>query len=264
MSEIAEVKVEDTEVPEVVELSPMEQEALEEGWQPKEDWVSAGKDEADWRSAKEFKERGELFRRIESITQELKSTRSALGALKGHYEKVKDVEFKRAMDSLKADKKQALSEGDADAVIEIDEKLAEVREAQKAVQTQAVQQPEIHPDFTAWIGRNGWYNSNNEMRNFADSIGRAYALDHPGIHPADVLRYVTTKTKTAYPDQFSNPARKGAGAVEGVPATRKGANSANSYDMNEDEERVMTKLIKQGVITKEKYIADLKKIKGEK
>lgn len=252
------------EVVEVVELTPVELEAVEEGWQSKEDWVAAGKEEGDWRSAKEFKERGELFRRIDSITQELKSTRSAMTALKGHYEKVKDTEFKHAMDTLKAEKRQALTEGDADAVVAIDERIVEVREAQKAVQSQAVAAPEIHPDFTSWVGRNTWYNSNNEMRNFADSIGRAYAVDNPGVQPSDVLRYVTTKTKAAFPDQFQNPARSGKGSVEGVPATRTAKAAGGDYELNEDESRVMNKLVKSGLITKEKYIADLKKIKGEK
>ena len=256
-------KVEDkenkVEVIKEVKLSSTELEAIDEGWKTKEDWIADGKDEADWRPAKEFKERGELFRKIDALAHELKTTRSTMTALKGHYEKVKETEFKRALDTLKQEKKLALENGDVDAVIDIDEQISNVKDTQKAQKVQVQQQPEIHPDFTVWVQRNQWYANDREMQAFADSIGRAYALNTPGIEPNKVLQYVTSKVKQAYPDKFTNPRREAPSPVDGAKAPRK--NKEEDFALSEDEERVMNKLIKQKVLTKEQYIAELKSYK---
>lgn len=250
---------------EEVTLSPIEQEAVEEGWIPKHEWVAAGNKEEEWRPARDFKERGELFRRIDQLTTDLKTTRSTLGALKGHYEKVKESEFQRAYETLKQEKRQALEQGDAGAVVDIDEKIAEIKETQKqqAAETTVPQEQQVHPDFTSWVSKNSWYTSNTEMQNFADSIGRAYALSKPGVAPNDVLKYVSTKVKQAFPEKFENPKRTEPSPVEGSKGTRTTSKS-ESYELSVDEERVMNKLVRQGAITKEDYIRDLKQIKGQK
>ena len=54
-----------TEAPKV-EVSPTQQKAMEQGWKPKEEWEAEGKDPSEWRDAKEYVERGELFDLIDS------------------------------------------------------------------------------------------------------------------------------------------------------------------------------------------------------
>ena len=264
VAEVVEKEIVD--VPEVVEpeYTPTELEALDEGWKSKADWVAAGKPEDEWRPAKEFKERGELFRKIETLSQELKTTRSTMNALKGHYEKVRETEFKRALESLKSEKRAAFESGDVDALLEIDDKIALVKDTQRA-QTAAekVQVPEVHPDFTQWMTQNPWYSSNKEMQEFADSIGRAYAVSKPGVQPQEVLKYVSTKVKQAYPDKFTNPRRQEASPTDGggKTVTRK---QVDTFELTADEEKVMTKLVKQNVLTKEQYIEQIKQIRGSK
>ena len=247
------------EVKQEVVLSDIEQEAVAEGWQPKEDWIKAGHKEEDWRSAKEFKERGELFRKIDNLASELKNTRSTMAALKGHYEKVKEVEFKRALDTLKAEKKAAFDAGDSDAIIDIDDKILEIKAVQKAQEQQVEAAPAIHPEFSKWVESNSWYTSNPEMQGFADSIGRAYASTNPGIDPVTVLKYVTTKVKQAYPDKFQNQRRTAPSPVEGGTTQKKTATP--EFELTEDEQRVMDKLVRQKVMTKEKYIESIKNLR---
>ncbi|MCI0561995.1 MAG: hypothetical protein MN733_26200, partial [Nitrososphaera sp.] len=45
-------------------LNPTEQAAREQGWMSKDEWVAAGKDPEEHRSAREFRERGDFFKRI--------------------------------------------------------------------------------------------------------------------------------------------------------------------------------------------------------
>ena len=48
--------------PEPAQFDEYEQRASAEGWVPKEEWTG---DPAQWRPAKEFLDRGELFKKIE-------------------------------------------------------------------------------------------------------------------------------------------------------------------------------------------------------
>lgn len=254
------VKKEEEVVEQVVEPTEVELQAMEDGWQPKDKFEG---EPSDWRPAKEFVERGELFRKIENLSKELKNTKSTMNALKGHYEKVKEVEFKSALETLKKEKKVAFETGDADAVIEIDEKIATVRETQKdQAQAERAQITEVPAEFTQWVQKNGWYNSDGEMREFADSIGKAYAISHPGSAPSEVLKHVSDRAKKAYPEKFVNERRNQASPTES-PRGNPGRRTAEAdFPMSEDETNVMNKLVKSGVMTKEKYIAELKKING--
>ena len=87
----------------VVNTDPYEDQAREQGWKPKEEFEG---DPEKWRPAKEFVERGELFNKIDSMGKELKETRKALKMLQEHHAKVKEIEFKRAVEELKMAQKK--------------------------------------------------------------------------------------------------------------------------------------------------------------
>lgn len=263
MTEAVDQKIETPVVEQVVEQAPApqidehEQEALEQGWKSKEEFLAEGGKEEDFKSARQFLKDTELFKRIETLNKELKSTRATLTALKGHYEKVRETEFRHALNTLKAQKKQALDNGDSDAVIEIDERIDQVKETQRA---QAVQQQvnsnQVHPAFEAWVRDNNWYATDSELQDFADNIGRSYAKANPSIDPLEVLKYVSGRVKKAYPDKFKNERRTAPSAVESVRPASKA--KSDDYELSEMELRVMNKLVAGGHTTKEKYIAELK------
>jgi hypothetical protein len=239
-------------------LTPTQSEALAQGWVPKDEFEG---DAEKWVDAGEFLRRGELFRKIESQSREMKDMRKALGELAKHNSKIREVEYQRALDTLKAEKKTALSEGDADKVVEIDDKIDLVKSQQRQDQQQAVQQAipqEVHPDLARWIGRNGWYETTPSMRAWAD--GRGVELAQEGKSPAEVLATLEKEVKSRFSEKFHNPNRDKPGAVEG--GRRQASPSANAeFELSDVEKQVMNTLVKQGVMTKEKYIADLKAIK---
>src|ERR1700758_5180010 len=88
-------------------LTPTQQEALSQGWVPKEEFSG---DPEKFVDAGEFLRRGELFRKIESQSKEMKDMRKALQELAKHNSQIRDVEYKRALETLKAEKKAALNE----------------------------------------------------------------------------------------------------------------------------------------------------------
>lgn len=241
-------------------LTEIEQRASSQGWRPKDEWDG---DPDLWRPAKEFIDRGELFKKIDDQNRTIKEFKKTLEELAKHHSRVQKVEYERALADLKAQKKEALNEGDADAVVDLDEKLALVREAQKEASqpVQVAQGPaEVNPVFTAWIDRNGWYDSNKAMRAYADRLGNELG-SQGGMSPTDILSQIEREVKKEFAHKFNNPNRDKPGSVEG--STNKGPKSKETFTLSDEERRVMQKFIKVVPgMTEEKYVADLKKIKG--
>lgn len=240
----------------------IEDRAREQGWRPKEEFEG---DPSKWVSAETFVAKGELIERIESLGKKLKDADKTIKMLTEHHSKVKESEFKRAVEFLKSQKKVAFENGDVDKIIEIDEKIAEVKETQKAQKQQEQvnnETPEVHPDFTSWVSENKWYNKNSEMRADADAFGEAYARNNPNKTPAEVLEYVSTKIKKAYPEEFSNPNRNRPSSVEGGSGTRQASSSSGGFSLTEEETKVMHNFVRNDIMTKEEFIAQVKAMRG--
>lgn len=256
-----ELNLEQSPDPVEPQVSETEQRAMADGWVPKEEWAG---DPEQWRPAKEFLDRGELFKKIDEQKRELKHLRTAIDDLGKHHAQVKAIAFKEALATLRAQKKEALETGDADAVIAIDDRIAETREAQKAAEAQPpVVAPEqadvLHPDFVRWEARNAWYKTERAMKVFADDVARETVAK--GISdPASVLMEVDKQVRKEFPNKFENPNRAKAGAVEG--GTPKGRSKEGDVVMNDMERRIMNRLIDTGAITKEKYLQEFKARQG--
>jgi len=241
-----------------VVVQTVETTAREQGWKPLEEFDG---DKSKWVSAETFVAKGELISKIESLGKKLKDADKAIKMLTEHHQKVKESEFQRAVQYLKTQKKQAYEAGDVDKIIEIDEKIAEVKETQKAqVANEAKVEPAVHPSFQKWQDENKWYTTDPEMRADADAFGNAYAANNPDKTPEEVLDYVSKKVKRLYKDKFENPNRSKASAVEGGGNRQETSNE--SFALSEDEKRVMNTFIRTGIMTKEDYIKELKKVKG--
>lgn len=239
--------------------SPMEQEAREAGWLPKEEYTG---DTNKWVSADEFVRRGELFKRIESQSRELKNMRKAIEDIQQLHTKSREVEYKRALETVRAEKKAALEDGDADAVIEADEKIDMLREAQRESVSRPTQTSsgEEHPAFVDWLSKNSWYESNRGMKAYADTIGAE--LQQKGLSPAEVLAQVAKAVRTEFPNRFKNPNQEKPNSVEGgSPGGSK--TTKDNFVLSDTERGIMNNLIRLGVMTKESYIEELKKVKGD-
>jgi hypothetical protein len=248
--------------PESTAPSAVEQKALDMGWRPKSEFEG---DEEDFIDATEFVRRKPLFEKIDNVGKELRETKKALKALQAHHEKVKEAEFQHALKSLRAEKKEALEAGDADRLIEIDDQIADAKAAEVLARNQSVREAAApHPNFVQWASRNPWYKTNAELTVVADQIGTAYAASNPDTSPDDVLLYVEKRVRKLYPENFTNPNKSRPSAVEGGTSTpsKKPADDSSNYPLTEDERRVMMTFVRQGVMTKEQYIEDLKKVKG--
>lgn len=253
-------EIQNNEIPQEVQtLTPTQQEALDQGWVPKDDFEG---DPDKFVDAAEFLRRGELFRKIESQSKEMKDMRRALQEMGKHNQKIREVEYQRALDTLKQDKKTALGEGDAERVVEIDDKIDLVK-AQQAQERQAAVQnvvpQEVHPELRNWINKNSWYETAPAMRGWADA--RGVELAQEGKSANEVLNILEKEVKTRFSEKFRNPNRERPSAVETSRGNTTNAKTSGEFELSDVEKQVMNTLIRQKVLTKEEYIAQLKAVK---
>jgi len=236
-----------------VELTPIEQRAMEQGWVPKDEWQG---EEDGWRPAKEFLDRGELFKKIEAQNRTIKDFKRTLDELAKHNKEISAVEYKRALETLQNQKKAAISESDGDAVVQIEERIDLIKEEQKKLAQQPLTQTseETHPDFVNWVSQNSWYDNNAPMRAWADALGRELAMQ--GKNPIDVLQEVSKQVKIEFPNKFTNPNRQKAGSVEGS-STRSSGNSGD-YALTPDQQKAMRDFVRAGIMTEKEYIEQAK------
>lgn len=245
------------EEPEKHVLSEIELRASEEGWVPEEEWTG---NKEKWRPAKEFLDRGELFKKIDDQNRTVKELKRALDDMKRHHVSVRETEYARALQALKLQKKTALDEGDSATVIRLDDQIDLVKVEQSRL-AQVAQQPQVEelaPQFVRWVDQNKWYETNQPMKAYADALGRDLAA--AGMKPEDVLKEVEKQVKQEFPNKFRNANRDKPNNVEG--SSNKGGKGVDSFVLSDEENRVMNRFVRQGVMTKEQYIKDLKSVKG--
>lgn len=247
-----------TEDKQEVTYTPAEQKAMEAGWVPKDQWDG---DPEEWRDAKTFNDRGELFKKIEDQNRTIKEFKRALEDMKVHHSKVREVEYKRALEALREQKAAAVEAGDGAAVVKLDDQIDLVKEEQTKLRQNPTQQEvdnSPNPEFTQWVNRNKWYETDRAMKAVADDLGRELALR--GQSPSEVLKEVERQIKQEFPHKFRNANRDKPNAVEG--SAGKGVSSKDDFVLSEDEKRIMDRFVRTGAITREQYIKDLKATRG--
>ena len=235
------------------QLSAVELKAAEGGWIPQEEWTGAPEL---WRPAKEFIDRGELIKRIEDQNRSMKDMRKSLEDLKSLHAKTREVEYSRALADLKSQKKIALEEGNADNVIMLDDQIDMVKTAQRQMQEPAKDVQAVHPEFTEWVDKNKWYQSDEDMRDFADA--RGMELSKKGMSPSAVLEEIEKKIRVAFPDKFKNPNRQKPGSVEG--SVRTPNESSSKLVLSDTERQIMQRFVRTGGLTEKEYIDSLKNL----
>jgi len=242
------------ETPVQPELSPIEQEAVSQGWKPKEQFDADPANEGKkWRSAELFLELTPLFSKIDDLHKQNKNLEKGIKTLSDHNKKIEVLAFQRALEKLNKERKEAIANGDLEKVEEIRDRIDELKNtpATPEVQTSV----EVPQEFTDWQSRNRWYTSDQEMRTFADGYGTSLARG--GMRPDAVLAAVEKRIKEVYPDRFRNPNKDKAPSVEGGKG--KGSKGESLPQLTEMEERVLNTMLKAGApISREEYIKQIR------
>ncbi len=254
-----EIKPVETEQVEEKQYTPVELEAIEQGWIPKDEFDG---DEAKFIDAPEFLRRGELFAKIEKQSKELKAVRKALEAFSQHHSKVKEMEYERALKALKAERRQATIEGDHERALVLEDKIDEIRDEKDRIvregQVQVEEPDQYTPEFTDWVNRNPWYETNRAMRAAADALGKQFYNE--GHSPSEVLDMVEKEMRKEFAHKFERaPVRRTA-----VEATTRGTPKKDDFVMTTEEKRMMRQIVEVTPgFTEADYIRELKALKSK-
>lgn len=261
------------------EYSDVEVKAMDKGWRPESEWSGAN---IDWRPAKEFLDRGELMDRISDQTKQLKTQnedittlKSAVKSMGDHNKKIAVKEYEKALKELKSQKAAALESYDHATVVELDDKIDDLKAA-KVEPKQEVTEPanQMHPEISTWIDKNTWYRDDIVLRGAVDSLSMDYIEKHPSAkdNVREVLDYVDKTIRDEFPHKFDKQQRRPAATSEpGEPVARtreKGKNSKNTkQDLNEMQRTFCKTLVAEGALTEQEYIdqiADLGELDKQK
>lgn len=198
-----------------------------------------------------------------SLRKQLKEIGNVVNELKSHNERVYKAEVRRLegeIATLKAERRTAIENGDVDRVDELDKKIDEskaaVDEGRVAIQTA----PTNNPVWDEWLEENGWYNSDKEMKRYADNMANEY----DGLPFPKILKLVKKDVMAEFPDKFatktaSKKATPGA-TVEGAAKRTASKTSASDVKLTDAQKKAMKDFEALGVMTRDEYIADLKKM----
>ena len=246
-TEVEDVEVED-------EHSDIEKEAMSKGWKPE---GVPGKRNM---SAEEFLDRERFFGRIHALEKKNQQLDATLNEMSKQQRKIAELERTKVLDELKRQKKEAMENQEFDKVIELDDKIVET----KAIKTEDIEVPRAetneHPLFAAWRARNSWYDTDPEMHEDAEDLGRAYVARNPTADGPTVWAHVERKIKQLHRDKFEAPNAGNRSQDVERPArgsTRREAKKFSARDLNPQQRAVMNRLVSRGDMTEQEYIDSL-------
>jgi len=241
--------------------------ARELGWTPKDDFKGNPDDYVDAatyiRRSKEIAEAKN--NQIGSLKKQLKEISSVVNELKTHNERIYKTEVKRLeseLESLKSERKVAITDGDVDKVEEIEKKITELHSdaadsLKAAKSTTEAPAAEPNKEWISWKKENAWYGSDDELTDFADK----FAAKHEGAPFKRVLELVREEAELMFPEKFpkaeKEKMRTPASSVESGTRRSSPKSRFTESDLTPAQRAIMGKFVRQGVMTKEAYIKDL-------
>jgi hypothetical protein len=164
--------------------------------------------------------------------------------------------YDRAMADLRQQKKDAISSGDGDKVLEIDDAIDELKTRKAEA---PVERPSNQPDpvFMQWNEDNPWFGKDTELTEEANLIGEVIKRKQPTLIGEAFLDEVTKRVKKAYPEKFTNANRTRPSPVEGTTAPKSGSKAGKSFnDLPQEAKNACLKFEKQGLLTREQYLKE--------
>jgi hypothetical protein len=235
-----------------------EAEATKEGW-------NADYDGANAKTAQEFVESGEKIAGIAvSKARKLEKTVEGLNARLETMESTKAefVDFNqralakerqekdKAIAELKAERSEAISEGDGQRVTMLEDKL---EEAQAAPQVQPGQEPWARE----WASENPWYATDHIRRGAADGIANQLRQMNFPDTGKNFMDEVSRQVREAFPAKFENPNRKqGITNGDGTKTDETAPKGERSFDaLPSDAQAACDRFVAEGLMTKKDYLA---------
>ena len=256
------------------EQDQVEKEARMLGWVPKEEF----RDGDHWVDADAFVKRGKeinpiLRKNNETLLKKLDEAQREVAEVKKvakEFEKfqkesaAKQVrELESQLVALKEQKKTAITQGDGDSVVAIDEQIDAIKEAKREATAPTPEAPKptaqaLDPIFVDWMNENPWFTQDAKMTRIADNLGVRLNAENPELKGKAFFEALNEELELIFPDKLKklgrkNPVEGGRGDGNNRPSSSK----KQSYDnLPPDAKAACDKFVKQGFMTRESYVAE--------
>lgn len=240
-------------------------EAKQYGWVPKEDY--RGKSE--WVDADEFVRRGRssipiLRQKLTAEQARVSNLTTTVANLEKDMETVRKIgyaqaekEWKDRYEALKAQKAEALKDGEHSDVVELDEALEAHRAAKPAEPKKAGngQGTGPTPEEKQWLAENPWYNTNKKLTARANAIGVSLSDEYSGM---ELLEKVREEMELLFPEDMGVEPQNKPGMTHGS-RRRTGADvrtgNEHTYDnLPADARAACDRLVKSKRCTQQEYL----------
>ena len=280
MTEENKVVQEPSTEPEQQQLDPqVEKEARLFGWVPKEEFRGS---ESDWVDAEVFVKRGKeinpilrknnelLMKKLDEKAKEIDSIKASVEEFKKFQKESferKAAEYEIELAALKTKKREAIAAGNGDLVVDLDDQIDEIKEAQKEAKKESEKKPEPtkteaqvsvpeDPELQGWLGRNTWFGEDTEMTDVANGLGASVRRQFPHLTGRAFLDKLDEKIVEYFPHKVLGNKAKGS-AVDSTGNVRSGGGSGKkSYDnLPADAKEACDRFIANGWIkSKQEYV----------
>lgn len=254
--EATEEVAEQQSVPEIDEETL--KEAKRQGWVPQADYTGP---EDKWVDADTFVKKGKEINALlrkdnDFLKREVAEMKSTMMEFKKFHAETEKRAYERAMSDLREQKKEAISTGDGDKVLQIDDAIDELKQSRTV---EKVAHPVNQPDatFIQWSEDNKWYTSDAQLKTEADMIGEVIKRQNPTLIGEAFLNEVTTRVKRMYPEKFTNSNRSRPSPVEGTTAPKSNARNGKGFnDLPPEAKAACQKFEKSNLLTREQYLKE--------
>ncbi len=195
---------------------------------------------------------------IKTQKQQLTDLGMSVAELKTHNQKVYQAEvqaLKSELKSLKAQKTEAIEEGDVSRVDELDEQIDGVKQV---INQPSPEEPPRDVEFDAWVDKNPWYATNDEMARYANTI----ADQHMGAPFERVTAIVENKVKEMFPEKFTTSTGTEPASPVESSARKTASPKFTKANLTSSQKNIMNQFVRQGIMTEKQYISDIAKTQG--
>ena len=232
-------------------------EAKRQGWVPQEEYNGP---EDKWVDADTFVKKGKEINALlrkdnDFLKREVAEMKTTMMEFKKFHADTEKRAYERAMTDLREQKKEAISTGDGDKVLQIDDAIDEL----KANKPEPVARPTNQPDpvFVQWNEDNKWFGTDTELTEEANLIGEVIKRKQPTLIGEAFLDEVTKRVKKAYPEKFTNSNRGRPSPVEGTTAPKASAKGGKGYnDLPPEAKAACQKFEKSGLLSRDQYLKE--------
>lgn len=280
MSEEKEVQQQDTSAEQESHAvnEQIEKEARLFGWVPKEEFRGS---EDDWVDAEVFVKRGKeinpilrknnelLMKKLDEKAKEIDSIKASVEEFKKFQKESferKTAEYEVQIAQLKSQKREAIAEGNGDLVVDIDDQIDSLKEAQREAKEAAKAKPEPEqpaqvsipddPELQSWLTKNTWFGNDIEMTELANTLGSSVRKQFPHLTSRAFLDKLDDKIREYMPNKFLGNKAKGSAVDSSGSVRGSGSSGKKTYDnLPDDAKQACDRFIKNGWIkSKQEYV----------